>query len=282
MTGFSAIDLATLPTPEVIEQLDAEAIIAALKADVAARAPEVAAALDLESEPIIKILEAAAYRELLLRGRVNDAARAVMLATATGAGLENLAALLGVVRLAGETDDDLRGRIQLSLEGFSTAGPVGAYAYHALAAHADVKDVAVDSPTPGEVRVTVLSRDGDGVPGQEVLDAVAAALNADDVRPLCDTVEVEAATVTSYQVTAEMDLAPATNEADVLATAEAAVEAYVAAQHALGAQVSLSGLYAALHRPGVDLVDLTAPVATITAGPREAPYCTAITLTVAA
>ena len=44
----------------------------------------------VESDPAWTILEVAAYRELLLRQRINDASRAVMLAFATGADLEHL------------------------------------------------------------------------------------------------------------------------------------------------------------------------------------------------
>ncbi|PTE18480.1 baseplate assembly protein, partial [Cereibacter changlensis JA139] len=99
MTGYSAIDLSQIPAPDVIEPLDFETILAGLKAAIIADAPELAGVLALESEPVVKLLEVMTYRSLLDRARVNDAARAVMLATATGADLDNLAALLGVSRL---------------------------------------------------------------------------------------------------------------------------------------------------------------------------------------
>ena len=50
----------------------------------------------------------------------------------------------------------------MSFEGFSTAGPDGAYLFHSLSAHGQVLDASVYSPTPGYVVVSVLSRDGDG------------------------------------------------------------------------------------------------------------------------
>ena len=89
---MSVIDLSLLPAPAVVETLDYEAILSALKADLIARAPELAPALQLESEPLVKLLEVAAWRETVLRARINDAARAVMLPWATGADLDNLAA----------------------------------------------------------------------------------------------------------------------------------------------------------------------------------------------
>ena len=202
MSVYAAIDLAGLVAPQVIEPLDPETILAEIKADVIARAPELEAVLALESEPAVKVLEAAAFREFLVRARINDAARSVMLAFAVGTDLDQLAALVGVARLEGETDTDFRARTQLSLEGFTTAGPIGAYEFHARSAHAQVKDVGVASPTPGTVDVTILSDTGDGVPSQEILDAVADALNADNVRPLSDFVQVSPAVISAFAVTA--------------------------------------------------------------------------------
>ena len=40
MTGFSVIDLAKLPSPDVVETLDFEKILQDLKADLLTRAPE--------------------------------------------------------------------------------------------------------------------------------------------------------------------------------------------------------------------------------------------------
>ena len=80
MSGFSAIDLSQVPAPNVVEPLNFESVLADLKAELLAIDPILGGVLDFESEPVIKLLEAFAYRELLLRGRVNDAARAVMLA----------------------------------------------------------------------------------------------------------------------------------------------------------------------------------------------------------
>ena len=294
MSGYSAIDLSLLPVPDVVEPLDYEVILAAMKADLAARAPEVAAVLALESEPLVKLLEVAAYREVLIRARVNDAAQAVTLARATGTDLDNLAALFGVVRLVIspgnpsavppvaatlESDADLRRRAQLALEGFSTAGPEGAYVFHALSADADVLDVSATSPGPGDVLVTVLSRTGSGTAGAPLLAAVQAALNADDVRPLCDNVIVQSASIVSYAITATLFFYPGPDSAVVMAAAQAAATAYAAAQHRIGRDVTISGLHAALHQPGVQRVVLTSPAAALTIGSAQASWCTAITLT---
>jgi len=280
-----SIDLTKLPAPAVVESLNFETILATIKADVIANYPDAAATLQLESEPITKLIEVFAYRELILRARINDAARSVMLAYAASTDLDHLAALVGVSRLDGETDERLRYRTQLSLEGFSTAGPVLSYVFHALSASNQVKDVHVDSPTPGEVRVVVLATPSEsnqnGIPSAELLDAVDSILNAEDVRPLCDTVTVVPASVLSYAVSATLTCVPGPDTAVVLSAALSACQTYAAEQFRLGYDVTVSGLHAALHQPGVMRVDLSNPSENIAVANDQAARCTGINVTIA-
>ncbi|MBB4287984.1 hypothetical protein, partial [Roseospira goensis] len=67
--------------------------------------------------------------------------------------------------------------------------------------------------------------------------------------------------------------------APVLSAAEAAVAETVARLHALGHDVSRSALIAALHRDGVQRVDLTSPTADIVVAADAAAHCTGITVT---
>lgn len=288
MSRFAEIDLSQLPAPAVVEALDFETVLAGMRADLLARMPELSDALGLESDPLSKLLEAASYLALLLRQRVNDAARAVMLAYATGSDLDQLAALLGVARLTlvaadteavMESDAALRRRVQLALEGYTSAGSVGAYEFHARSADGRVADVSVVSPNPGVVQLTILSSAGNGTPAGDLIAAVVDAVNADEVRPLCDNVVVAAPTIVPYTVEADLEVPVGPDASLVLAAAQTAVEAYAAQVHALGATVALSGLHAALHQAGVRRVLLTQPVADIETEMTEAPYCTGITIT---
>lgn len=296
MSRWTNINLANLPFPDVVETLSYETLLAAMKADLIALAPELEDVLALESEPATKILEVVAYRDLILRARVNDGAKAVTLAYATGADLDNLAAIFGVGRLilspADETavppvsavleeDDALRLRVQLSLEAQSTAGPEGAYRFWALQADADVKDVDVYGPpeTPGIVQVSVLSRSGDGVPSAEVLAAVETALNDEDVRPLTDQVVVQAAEIISYDIAAHLHIFPGPDSAIVVQAAQDAVTNYVSDQNQMGRDITLSGLYAALHQAGVKNVDLSTPSADVIVERHQASLVDTITLT---
>jgi phage-related baseplate assembly protein len=291
MANNAPIDLSTLPAPAVVETLDYEVILAQMLADLQTRDPAFTALV--ESDPAFKVLEVAAYREVLTRARVNDGAKAVMLAYAGGTNLDQLAALFGVTRktlvpanltaippvaAVMEADSDLRFRVQLSLEGLSTAGPIGAYVYHALKV-ATIKDVAVQSPTPGDVLVTVLSINNNGVPTAGELAAVSAQLNNEDVRPLTDNVTVQAAGIVTYAITATIFVNQGPDSAVVLAACQAAAQAFATARFRIGADVNLSGIYAALHQPGVEKVVLASPSANLDITPTQAGRCTAITLT---
>lgn len=297
-TTYTPIDLSTLPAPNVVESLSYEAIFAAMLADLQTRDPSFTALV--ESDPAYKILEVAAYRELLIRQRVNDGARAVMLAYATGADLENLAALFGVTRKTldegdatalppipptYETDTALRYRTQLALEGLSTAGPIGAYQFHALSVDG-VKDAGIQGPPdtdPGDVLVTILSAEGDGEADAPLIAAVEAALNAEDVRPLTDNVTVQSASIINYEIIATLYIPTGPDPSAVQTAALASVQAFVESRHRVGADVRLSGLYAALHVGGVERVTLSSPGITsdIVTTAVQAPFCTDITLSTA-
>lgn len=285
--AFTAVDLSRLPFPDVVETLSFDAILAAMLADLVARMPEFSALL--ESDPAFKLLEVAAYRETLIRQRVNEAAKAIMLAYASGSDLDHIAANYNLARLVitpadpdtlpptpavMESDEDLRRRVQLAFEGFSTAGPVGAYLFHTLGADADVLDASIDSPTPGVVVVSVLSRTGSGVAGAPLLAAVDATLNAEQVRPLTDMVTVQSATIVPFTVDATLTLYPGPDSAVVLADSIARLQRYVDENHRLGRDITRAGLFAALCTAGVQNVALTTPAADIEITPSQASYCT--------
>ncbi|MBN8263036.1 MAG: baseplate J/gp47 family protein [Xanthomonadales bacterium] len=290
---FTAVDLSRLPFPTVVEPLDFESIYAALKADFLARAPEYSALL--ESDPAQKLLQVAAYRELVIRQRVNDAAKAVTLAYAAGADLDQIAARYNVSRLLidpgdpaaipprdpiYESDEDLRRRVQLAFEGLSTAGPAGAYIFHALGADGAVLDASVASPVPGLVVVSVLSREGDGSASPTLLAAVLAALSAEDVRPLTDQVTAVSAEILEFQVEAALTLYPGPDAAVVLASANERLQDYLARNHRLGRDVTRAGVIGALVTEGVQNVSLTQPPVDVVALPSQAARCTATTITV--
>ncbi|MBF9186685.1 baseplate J/gp47 family protein, partial [Klebsiella pneumoniae] len=117
----------------------------------------VIAALALESEPLNVLAQALAYREMLLRQRINEGAAACMLSHSTGDDLDNIAANLDTERLIKteatettdaemESDEALRLRAQAAFEGMSVAGPSGAYEYFTRSASGKVADARASSP----------------------------------------------------------------------------------------------------------------------------------------
>jgi len=158
------------------------------------------------------------------------------------------------------------------------AGPAGAYIFHALSADGNILDVAADSPTRGEVVVTVLSRSGDGTAGPDLLAAVEAALGAETIRPITDHVVVQSATIVAYEVEATLTFFAGPDKSVVLAAAQAALDRRIAAAHRIGAVVTRASLIAALMQPGVQNVDLTVPADDLDPGAEGAPACSGITL----
>ncbi|PID61712.1 MAG: baseplate assembly protein [Gammaproteobacteria bacterium] len=295
---MAEIDLSQLPRPDIVESLDFETIFARRKATFISLYPESERedwenTLALESEPVTKLLQESAYMELLLRQRINHSARATMLAYATGTDLDNLAANFGTVRLLirpaddstvpptpalYESDEDLRHRTQLAFEGITTAGPIGSYRYHAMSANAKVKDVSITSPVPGEVLISVLSIEGEGQADAELLDSVYQACNAEDVRPLCDTVVAQSANIVQYQIEASLILYPEVTESLSLKVAQSAIEAFVEKHHRIGHDITLSGIHRALHQEGVQNVHIGSPAADIIIDELSAGKCTEIKL----
>jgi len=295
------IDLSQLPAPTILDELDYETLLAERKTRLIALYPDdeqadIAATLELESEPLTKFLEESAYRELLLRQQQNERAKALLLAYATGPQLDHIGVTYYMTeRLlldAGdpdavppvdptyESDADYLRRILLAHDAFSTAGSREAYQYYALSADSRVADADAVSPLAGIVQVYVLSREGDGEASPELVDIVAAALTAERVRPLNDTVRVGSATVLSFTVSATLILRDGPDGDVVAAEAERRTRAYVDERHALGAQIVVGALEARLYAPGVERVILHSPTSDIGGDTSEAPYCTAIQVSV--
>lgn len=254
------IDFSRLPPPDVIETVEYEALLARYKASVLARKPELDQALKLEQSPANVVLEVEAYGEMLVRARINSAARAVMLPFAKGADLDVLAAFFGVSRMTSETDEQLRRRAQLAPEAFSTAGSQGAYIFQALSSDVSIRDVtAIRTDDHGGVKVTVMNSGSDPLPTTQQLANVRARLHASNVKPLTDVVTVAAPTVHRTAIRAVVTLYPGPDGALVLkdiATAVARVRDRISI---LGRNLERAAVISALYQEGVENVRLTEP-----------------------
>ena len=255
---MNAPDLTQLPPPEVVENLDFETILQVHRADLLARYPEAAAVIDLESEPLNKLLQAHAYRELLYRQRVNEAARAHLLAFATGADLDHKAAFYGLTRLDGESDERLRARVQLRIKSLAGNGTREAYELTAMTASQNVRDARATQPFPGRVHLLLWCHDA--AQAEATLATVLAAINADDGRPLGVPVTVALARARAINITAAIAReagAPADLAQRLVVTLADALAAYAR----LGRDVPRSWITARLHTAQVAAVRFPDPAA---------------------
>lgn len=281
----TTIDLSRLTPPELVEQLGFEAIVAAMVADMQARLPSFDATVD--SDPAVKVLHVAAYRELLLRRQFQDAALQLFVAYAVGSALDHLGALVGLARLeitpantttgaaaVMESDDDYRQRIVLAPEAFSTAGPELAYVALAKGASGDVLDASAISPAPGEVLVSILSRTGDGTASAELVAAVLASTSASAKRPLGDAVTVQSAQIRKFAMHAQLYTFAGPDLSVVLASAKAKLATYLTENRKLGRTITRSGITAALTVSGVHRVVLVTPEDDVICDRTQAGWCT--------
>lgn len=288
---FTAVDLSRLTSPDVVELLDFDTIFADAVARMKLYMPEFE---ERESDPATKQLLVLSYFAQLLRQRINDAARAVMPAHASGADLDNIAAIFGITRFTltaadpgtgtdaiMESDNDFRRRMVLAPEGYSVAGPEGSYIFHALSADSAILDASASSPAPGQVLVSILARNGSGAASPALLAKVEAYLSDITRRPLTDLVTVQSAAIINYSVSATLHTYRGPDAAIVLDAARTRLDAYVADCHRLGRDVTRSGIFAALHVDGVQNVDLIHPANDIIVARQQAPYCTAIVISFA-
>jgi len=283
----TTVDLSRFDPPTIVEQLDYETIFQRKVARVQALLPTFDATID--SDPAVKVLQVAAYDELLLRQDFNERLQQRLVAYATGSTLDHLGASIGVARLIVtpantatgataiyETDDSFRARIVLGPEGFSVAGPELAYVKHAKDASGLVLDASATSTAPGEVLVSVLSAEGDGTASTALLDLVRAIVTDKSIRPLGDLVSVASATQRPFAIVARIWTFAGPDPSLILVSAKTTLARYLADSRKLGRDITLSGLYAALTVEGVQRVELVTPTAPIVCDLTQAAICTSV------
>lgn len=268
---MSILDLSALPAPDVLEPLDFELTYDECLSTFRGHMGDNWTA-NLESDPVVKLLEVGAYIKVGNRARVNDGAKALLLAYAIGSDLDQLGANVNLPRLVIQAEDltvtppvpevledhdAYRERIQLAYEGLTTAGPRNSYILHTRNASGLVADATAESPKPCHVTVTVLSAEGKGEAGPELLDVVRLALDDEDTRPVGDRVTVQSAEILEYRIDAILHMSSAGPEGDAsLTEAKRRLGAWINPRKRLGVEVARSAVDAQLHIAGVSRVEL--------------------------
>lgn len=173
-----------------------------------------------------------------------------------------------------EPDDDgvnvwsgYRERIRQAPNKISTAGHEDGYIYWAKTADVNIQDVKVTSPAPGQVKITVLMKNGE-LPTQQVLDAVLDACNHKKRRPLTDYVTVTAPETVIYDITLTYYISQenAANETAIRNAIEnpgGVIDEYKTWQKSeLGRAINPDYLRKLMLNAGAYRVDITAPTYT--------------------
>ncbi|QMV46177.1 baseplate assembly protein J [Wolbachia pipientis] len=195
--------------PNIIEPLNFEEIFSRMKEELTSRDESFTALV--ESDPAMKVLEVAAWRELLLRQRINEAVKSNLLKFARGEDLDNLAEFYGVERQKEEEDEQFRKRIKARIVGSSTGGSKEHYRFQALSADSRVKDALVESPVPGSVQISILSTQT-GIVLEELLEIVRKQVTRDDIRVLTDTVKVIGCNIMEIDIHSRIRACPQTSK----------------------------------------------------------------------
>lgn len=319
---FHDIDLSLLPPPEVLESLDYEQLLEQRKQifnglqpavlDEKGQPVKVTAELvktesetywkipadpnrglyylNLESDPVMRLLQADVYRELIFRQRINHIAPQTMIAYATGNNLDHLGANYGLKRLVVqvakdnqpevlETDEAFRKRLLLVAEGHAKGGSLGWYLFNTLSASGLIKDAHVTSPEPCHITVTIMSHENNGVANAGLLKTVNDYLHSRFVRVLGDVITVRSVEPVLYTLKATIETYTGPSTETVFKTIRAAWAKYQAQSERIGHALTRSGVDAALHQAGVYRATIQSPELPITIGTHQAPVCIGLELT---
>ncbi len=179
-----------------------------------------------------------------------------------------------------ETDENLRARIKLAPEQYSTAGSEGAYKFHAKSADPSIIDVAVTTPIAGTVNIYPLVEGGIATPGP-ILTAVEEICSGEKVRPLTDTVVVLSPTPVNYAIEVDLTLLPDADNTSIEDAVEAALEAFSNARKAqLGKDVLKSQVSALCMIEGVYDAAVTLPASDQIINATSFANCTGITINI--
>ncbi|WP_447933189.1 baseplate assembly protein [Wolbachia endosymbiont of Dactylopius coccus] len=241
--------------PNIIEPLNFEEIFSRMKEELVKRDASFTALV--ESDPAMKVLEVAAWRELLLRERINEAVKSNLLKFSTGEDLDNLAEFYGVERQKEEDDERFRKRVKAKIVGWSTGGSKEYYRYHALSADRRVKDALVESKVPGSVEISILSTElsTNGIASEELLDIVRKRVTRDDIRVLTDMITVVGCNIIEIDIHSRISI----KRPDIIETVKKKFIEKFEASKRLGWSVTRSWIIANLFVEGVENVELIEP-----------------------
>ena len=267
------MDISKLPAPVFLE-LDVDLITAEIIAEYER----------LSGKPLYPaqadrlMVDVIAYREILIRNEINEAAKQNLLAFARGVMLDYLGDFFRVIRLDGETDEQLHRRIELAPESYATTGGRQAYIFHALSTDASIIDCEAVRGGSGKIYIYILT--ADGAPSDELIQAVMDNTSGEKKRPLSDTVTVTGGDPLDASLIIEITPLASANPQSVLAAATEKANSYAERlKKKLGQDIVPSQIINELSGDGVWQVKVLSPAQTIIVEPWQLANFTSITIT---
>ncbi len=273
------INLDNVPLPKAVETLSIQGLLDESIAEINRMDNSFSEALQSEGEPVRILLQAMAYREFLIRQRINDSAEAVFLATATGTDLDNLAAFWGLQRrtvtsgstMRLENDSDFRTRVVQSSAALSVAGSQSSYEALATASNDLIFRSSARRTAPGAVTVTLLPYidQESSVITSEIQSQVLQYLQ--ERSPMTDTITVEVASIVDVQVTAAITLYAGPDSGAVETQIKANLQNLAQDRYAIGQSLPANIIIGSMYIQGVtNTITLSAPATDTSASVSQA------------
>lgn len=280
MSYLSTPDLAALPAPQVLQAIDPEEELVAIKAQLITLGHEngldFEPILQLESEPLSMLLEAFIYSAALLRGRINDTAKSLLLAFSQGEDLDHLAAFANVTRQSEESDDALRER-HLASFAAPAAGSKKSYLARALKAYPEAASIGFHKTRDNAGRtiqhIVVAAAEGQTAP-YEAVSAIRSSVTAEDAGPASDIIRVHAASIMPFDLHLKISIGAGPDANLIKSAAEKAVLAFVRARYGVGQSIPANGVEGAAYVANVLRVESLTPLEDITPDNMSAAWCT--------
>ncbi len=226
------------------------------------------------SDPLSKLLEVLAYRELYVRQQINERVESCRLANAQELDLNRLASLF----LSDEPDplETVPQQVISQAGAIHTAGTVEGYKYFSYDAlspeeKSELIDVKATNPGAGVVEIILLFSRQLMLQGQnqEELDIATTEKKLDElvkkvhlrlldnsIRPIGHKIEVRAAETVPFRITARLGVESMPGAAEVRSAAEVKVNEYISERFQFGSTIYRTGVLSALHQEGVKYIIL--------------------------
>lgn len=202
----------------------------------------------------IECIEPGEFSNNIMPGQINKLIDIISYVTK----VENVSPTSGGADL--EDIESYREAIRTIPESYSCAGPKGAYEYHTRRADTTIRDVFVNSDTPGTVQLYCLNQKGQPL-SQEVSNRTLDYLQNGEVRPLGDIVTLHSPTRVDYNLRFDFYIPKSleVHSASISNDVNRISNEFIIRNQQLGKDLNLDELIVELKKVGVKRIQTTMP-----------------------